>query len=454
MNDKRACVVGRGGWMGRGVLRAALAGAALLGGAAARAEVLYLGTGAGTANGGTGADGGWWFDSANWENSSGNITPFAPPTGAGLQLPVNINSDTKGTMPALGVVFDPAHDPHNSGSLTAVKLGPLYVSGPSSSHETGPQPNALTVLSGTLEVGGGAVVGRDALGKLVVNGGAFVGDGTLALGVLKANGNQSGEIEYHGGLLQAGINSSGTFTKGSSQGLRLGLGTNNLNGGALAATPKGLPQSIGTITIFNDGPAGAINTQNLVLGYGGYGLGVLDFHYGSAGGKAAGNVRTIQISGDTGTFGQLALRNYAEAPTPGPLAADGKSGGIGAELILTLDQAPTVGADGAPQDLALITYGHGVHASGKNPANFFSPTGQSYAQGSQVTATFGDKQYAWEIYYDGSVTFTDAKKVGEDTFSPDTSVDKILKTGGDLESAGAVVLIGVPAGGATAKPAP
>jgi hypothetical protein len=430
------------------------AAAAMAVGGIARADILYTASWAGSGNGGVGTDGGYWFyggsayTNSNWVNTSvSTTTPVAPPTSL---VTANIDANTGGVLPTLGAVFDPVNDPGAAGASSA-QLTTLYISSSSSSVGTfGVQPNTMTVDSGSLEASNSIVVGRDAAGLLVQNGGTLISDGTFGVGAIHADGNQNGTLIYHGGLLQAGISSAGALYTGSSGGMRLGLGT--LSGGSV-----GFAVGTGTLAIYNDGPAGAVDFENLYTGYGAQGLGVVEYHYGN------GGIRPIQLTGNPNTAngGQLALRNYSLTPAPGP------TGGIGSELNLVLNQAPLT-TSGVPNSEALVTYTNGIHGESTYPKIFYDAPGSAifnsttdtitddatggsvgYAEGGEVDAVYNDVVYRWDLYYDGSVSFSSTTTVGSNTYSPNSAVTSIAQTGGngglgtEAAGVGAVVLIGV-----------
>jgi hypothetical protein len=149
------------------------------------------------------------------------------------------------------------------------------------------------------------------------------------------------------------------------------------------------------------------------------------------------------------------------SPTPGP------GGGIGSYLNLALDDAPSVTA-GIPQSLALVTYTGGVHGNSTDPKIFYDAPGAAifnsvndtvsydatggsvgYAEGGEVDAVQGNTVYRWDLYYDGSVSFSSTTTVGQDTYSPNSVISSISQTGGngglgtETAGVGAVVLIGV-----------
>jgi hypothetical protein len=240
---------------------------------AVKADFLYVGSFLDTTPGFY-ADGGYWFyggpsyATSNWVNSASPNTYIAAPTSGTL----NIDSNTGGNLPTYGAVYDPAHDPGAPNTSAATTVATLYVSSSSSGVGTfGVQPNTMTMDSGIFESTAQIVVGRDVTGKLVVNGGSIISDGTFSLGGNhSATINPAGSIVYHGGLLQGGISSAGTFYTGSSGGIRLGTGT-------LAVGTGGV--GMGTMSVYDDqAGSGAINVESLYLGYASSSAGLLDFH--------------------------------------------------------------------------------------------------------------------------------------------------------------------------------
>jgi hypothetical protein len=110
-------------------------------------------------------------------------------------------------------------------------------------------------------------------------------------------------------------------------------------------------------------------------------------------------------------------------------------------LSLTLNSAPFL-TGGKPQNLALITYHARTHYVNDTITNtnldedFFSTSGVDLTQGSDYSAVFGDTLYTWQISYTGSINGT----IGANIASSD-----ILGTGGNNQTGGAIVLIGVSA---------
>jgi fibronectin-binding autotransporter adhesin len=426
--------------VGARAISAATLGVGMLGFglSSARADFNYIAvdTGSGatqTGAGGTGTDGGYWFDPANWENSTGDVTPTEPDGSA----TINVDANTNGVLPAEGLVYDPLNDPYNTGHVTDFDLdgqGSRFYIGSQSSVGPGAttaQPNTFTVNSGTLEVGAYALIGRDATGKLVLNGGTFSVDQYIQVGAAANDeGAQNGTITYTGGTLLAGINTAGAGSGSTSnQGLRLGNQSGNT----------------GTLIVDNSGSshgnAGSIQVDNFYTGTVSGAEGITDFVYDGVNNNseyagAAGGVVPVQSTGgNNGTgFGQISIRNNSTT--------------YGSSILeLNLDAAPLV-TDGVPQNLALFTYQDGIHATSVYTAQFSAinssnDTTYFLPEGSTFTAVYQNTTYVWDIYYDGSVGFSN---------SATSQIDSITQGGGTPVSAGgansstgtgAIVLIGV-----------
>jgi fibronectin-binding autotransporter adhesin len=387
---------------------------------------VYQATQAGSANGGTGVDGGWWFDGANWLETANGTTAATSPNTANNE-PINVDATTYSTLPQQGLIFDPVNDPYNTGSVMTVTYNSgtashLYISSASAT-STLVQANTFTVDSGSLETYD-AIVGRDGPGEMVQNGGTYIFDITMQVGMSHNSGAQNGIYDYTGGTLWGAVNpQTDVGATGSSRGIRLG----NVAG------------STGTFIVDNSGSthgnAGSIQVDNYYAGgYVSGGVGITDFVYDGAGNDseyptANGGVVPIQVTGGTTTGeGQLAIRNYSATEGTGTT-----------DLELTLDAAPEV-TDGVPQNLALFIYEDGIHGQSTfSPvfSNVPSGTTPNYflTEGSTVTAVYQNTTYVWDIYYDGSVGFSNANT---------SQIDSITQTGGNTStgSAGAVVLIG------------
>jgi fibronectin-binding autotransporter adhesin len=420
-----------------------------------------------------GPNDGDWFATSNWILSSSFSTPltsypvFTNGDTTNINNPVNSTADPLSNGSTTSVVFalfDPAAD-EASGSPNAANIpadnyltigtglggsGKFYLS----SSDVGPNPptlNGLIVNSGTFETNLEFDFGRDGYGEVDLgepnnptSGGTIYSDTMMQLGIGSHNTPGQGVLTYYGGNLFVGESgpetvNTGTYapyTTGSSPGLRMGTANN-------------IP---GTMNVYNTGAPGQMNVNSLYVGYGQQpnastpvtgGLGILNFYYSN------GGVRPIQVTGPNSTAtgastGELAIRNSAAAGSvaygTGP---DGSGGTLGAELNLFLDAAPTVGSNGAPQSLALITYDNGISSAGSGlDADFFSSTGTDLTEGSPISAAFNGVTYTWDIYYDGSVTFSN---------SSTSQIASISQTGGNMAAgagdSGAVVLIGVPTGG-------
>ena len=389
-------------------------------------------------------DGGDWFNPLNWNNGvttpPSNVLPTLTATvtiGAATGFSganTNANLVLTGTDPNLvvggsnlvesvtaadgvtavqGAVFDPVG--FGNGEPTTQTLnGKFYVDSASGNIGSTEQPNVLTIKSGLLDVTNGTnILAWAGTGEIIQTGGTFAADSVLQVATTSG---VTGIIDYRGGKLILGINpTTGVGTGGSNQGLRLPYGSG----------------AVGVFKIENSGAAGnKINLDNLWLGLGGSGaLGVLDYHLQN------GNVTTVNITGGgTSGQGQMKINNYAATPTFGT-GINGSGGTIGSVLNLTLDSAPIIESNGAPQNLALVTYVNGIHAQAAgDDRDFFSPNGTDLTDGSLISATYNGITYQWNLFYGGSTS----GDVEANTPSGDIS-----STGGNTSGVGAVVLIGV-----------
>jgi hypothetical protein len=366
-------------------------------------SVTYTGTGGTTTNPNS-ASAASWFNTANW-NTQG--------TGTGTLPESNLANANNSSMPSVGVLFDPAHDSNTPGGPNANYVANLYnVQGSfyiSSDPGTVIAPNKLTIGSGTMIVGT-ITVGRDAPGILALNGGTFI----TAAGALRIQGSNrstvlgTGTFEYHGGNLE------------SLQGVQVGSG---VTGAGVVLTSAG----VGYFVVYNDGPDGAILSQNgfqFASNTNQHGtIGIVEFHYDNNSGGIAG-VRPIQTNWNDGNAqvgqGILHLNNNTNASS---------------RLNLVLDAAPSL-INARVQNLGLfdetlITAGNMLSVS-TYPKAFYSVDGSTvFTQGATISANFAGHTYSWTISYSGQINFSNT---ATSAYSPTA----IQATGGDD-----IVLIGV-----------
>jgi hypothetical protein len=392
-----------------------LAGSALLAAAAfyaaprqAGAQVLYTATGGSSTNPNS-PSAVTWFNADDW-NFFGNIgtLPESYPSSANTAPDIVTNNTS---MPSIGVVFDPKDDPNTPGGPSANYVanldnmtGTFYVSEITTNGNEPATPNKLTVESGTLLMNF-ATIGRDSPGIIALNGGTFI-----TLDRFKIQGQTGGHttlgtgtFEYHGGTLETGY--------------EISLGSSGGSSGA-GLTSAGL----GYFVVYNDGPDGAILSQNgfessgNTLGMGT--MGITEFHYDlNTGG--IGGTRPIQGNWNQGAaeIGQGVLRiNNGTAQS--------------SRLNLVLDAAPSL-FNGVVQNLGLFDETL-ITGQGTYPRSFYSVDGSTvFTQGATISAAYSGKTYSWTISYSGQINFTDT---GTSAYNPSS----IQATGGSD-----VVLIGL-----------
>ncbi len=393
-----------------------LAGGALLAGAvfwsapkAAVAQFDYNGTGGSSTN--VNSTGLSWFNTSNW--SYANATGTLPESFGGPLTPAVILCAPNTLLPSVGVVFDPANDPNTPGGPNANYVanlqasstlsGAFYIAGVTTNGTEPAAPNKLTIESGTI-VSDNCTVGRDSAGILALNGGTFVSNTRLKVQGITAGRTfiGTGTFEYHGGYLESGIVEVGS--EGSTSGL--------------SATSAG----VGYFVVFNDGPAGAILSQNgfeLSADSTGAGtVGIAEFHYDlNTGG--VGGTRPIQNNWNDGNAepgqGVLSLNNGTDQS---------------ARLNLVLDTAPSI-VNGVVQNLGLFDETL-IAGSGTYPRAFYSVDGSMvFTQGATISAAYAGKTYSWTISYSGQINFTD------------TATSAYNSTGIQATGGSDVVLVGV-----------
>jgi hypothetical protein len=406
------------------------------------AEIDGIGTG-GTTTDPNSASAVSWFNTSNWNNGTGTGTlPESNLTGAAQNIIANNVS-----MPSVGMVFDPADDTNVPGGPNASYVanlqnvqGSFYIS---SAQGTVVGKSKLTVESGTIIVGT-ATVGRDAPGILALNGGTFIVGG----GALKVQGSNrttvigSGTFEYHGGTLE------------TLQGVQLGSGACSVG---VSKTSAG----VGYFTVYNDGPDGAILSQNgfqVAANTNQKGtIGIVEFHYDSQFQISYNENQNgpptyfINAPHNSNTYTDKNLVNgqyYAYGstrPIQGNWNGGNYSNGIlhlnnntnsSSRLNLVLDTSPgtpvAVGTPGAVyQNLGLFDDTL-IVGSGTFPKAFYSVDGSTvFTQGATISATYLGVSYSWTISYSGQINFSDTANSAYDSSG-------IQATGGDD-----VVLLGI-----------
>jgi hypothetical protein len=368
-------------------------------------QVAYTGTG-GTTTDPNSANAQSWFNTANWDNGA---------TGTGTLPESLVDNEAQNimannsSMPSVGVVFDPADDVNTPGGPSASYVanldnvqGSFYIS--SGTNGTIFAPNKLTVDSGTIIVGT-ATIGRDTAGILALNGGTFIAEQVLKIqGSNKTTVLGIGTFEYHGGNLET---TGGVF----------------LGSGACSSGVSKTSAGLGYFAVYNDGPDGAILSQNGFL----FGantnqhgtIGIVEFHYDKNTG-GIGGTRPIQGNWNQGNAqasqGILHLNNNTNSSS---------------RLNLVLDAAPNR-INGHVQNLGLFDETL-IAGSGTYPKAFYSVDGSTvFTQGATISAVYLGQSYSWTISYSGQINFSDT---ATSAYSPTA----VQATGGDD-----VVLIGLP----------
>jgi hypothetical protein len=364
-----------------------------------------------------------WFNVSNWATdnatSTGTLPEVIVPLGTNDTAGwIGINANNA-TMPAVGVLFDPANDARTPGGPNANYVAnisnssvlPSAFTVSNTSVYTNPQgntsqPNKLTIESGTLETWID-YIGRDGQGIIVQNGGVFSTTQKIAIESDEDNATMgSGTYEYHGGTLIAGN--------------EIQLGLENVGNG-LGATSSG----VGKLVVYNDGPDGAILVTNgiaMALQQIGAGtIGIAEFHY-DLNPQGVANTRPVQNDFNT-TNGQLTLNN---------------STNTSARLNLVLDTSP--GTIGSPSDPGAHYVNLGLFKNqritgfGTFPKLFYTvSTDNAYTQGATVSAAYSGSTYSWTISYSGLITF-------DNTATSAYTSNDISATGGSD-----VVLLGITA---------
>jgi hypothetical protein len=325
--------------------------------------------------------------------------------------------------PVQGAVFDPVGF---GDSLSDVFLPQIYVGSDPGKIGSVAQPNVLTVKSGTLESGldPSIAVGRDTDGEIIQTGGTVAADYDLELGGYTNSSDFEqkdldtvGIYDYFGGQLLAGTNEEGSI---GDPGIRLGRTSGD----------------VGIMEIHNtDGANNQIDATILKVSYQQGAIGMFNFYYEN-GGVTTVNLTRGNATGDIGGPGEFQLRNWGTGTPTFGTGVDGCGGTIGSVLNLSLNSAPALTA-GIPQNLALFTY---LERTRDHDASldddFFTTSGVDLTQGSAVSAIYDNILYTWDISYTGSIDGA----IGANIPSAD-----ILGTGGNNQTGGAVVLMGVSA---------
>jgi len=416
---------------GRMLRQGLVAGTALLSAAvftaapkAARADLNFFGTGDNS-----------WFNTALWATGTNSGTlPEQGATNGSFNISANNTS-----MPATGVLFDPANqvgNPNYIVNFAANASSSFYVSSQSANSPTGTtsQPNKLTIESGTF-MPWVMSVGRDGAGTVLQNGGTWIGCQALQLGAQPKSASGTGTYEYHGGnYIQ--LNTT-----------RLGVSVTNNAKGKWSAT-------IGRFVVYNDGPDGSMLNYNgfstAVNNCWGGAIGISEFHY-DLNTWGTGGTRPVQMVGANAV---LNIRNAATSiKTAGTTLGKATfyQSGLSSRLNLVLDTLPQVnGAAVVPG--ASATYNpnlglfHESTISGNGatwPKVFYSLDGLTgYSQGATISAAYGTvATYSWTISYSGIITFNDTMTdANNNVYSSDSlyTPTNIGATGGDD-----VVLIGI-----------
>jgi hypothetical protein len=369
-----------------------------------------------------------WFNTSNWQNITTSTTGTLPESGAYTAAAIILNANNA-SMPATGLLFDPANQIGNANYVARVELsnnsGSFYIaSANNAGNSLNSAPNKLTVNSGTLEMYS-LTIGRDYSAQLTQNAGLLKIDNTMKVGGANSAGdglttiNGSGTYEYHGGTLVV------------MNGVQVGAQN---NAGGIAPTSLTTPEE-GKFVVYNNEASGAIlvnngfsfatNTNNAGT------TGIVEFHYDD------GNVRPIQVNALNTTNAKLSLNNATDA--------GGGTGNTLSELNLVLDQQP-VGALAIayfnypfgpfydvvqPQNLGLFAE-NTIAGTATFPKIFYATDGVTgYTQGATISAAYGGITYSWTISYSGLITFSNTATSAYD------STTGISATGGND-----VVLIG------------
>ena len=349
----------------------------------------------------------WWFDPANWNQSSFNYLPPGQDTAGVLTLTdAQINAAPSGE----GVVYDPVNDPFFANAATLmypagsieVTPGVMRNYGPETLHRfylsrNTPNLNRLTIKSGDLAIGDDTLIGRSGstalqsnLGLVVQTGGTFrLPDEPLDLGHREASGPGNGTWDYQGGIMRI-------QQVGGSGGIRLSAGSGSQGTGGHGRFIMHNPASGGHVRSFDmifasDGTNGDGITT---------GVAFAEFHFEN------GGTRPFQIERN------LSINNGLDSDTVGRRSA---------RLELVLDAPPTLTA-GVPQNLGLIdvnfgaVFGGVINGTGDldgdavyNDDRVLSNTAGTvhYRQGDTVSAILGSTQYNWTISYTGDITWDD-----------------------------------------------
>jgi hypothetical protein len=401
----------------------------------------------------------WWFDPANWSGETPASIAAGPPyllppnntNGSGAVTDTQVDFGTETLPGGEGVVFDPTNDP-NFAAIAAhpadypfpAGFGPQSINDLSISRAHShtdssgntvlePQlPNLLTI-KGNLEMQASVVVGRSSAevgkpgdgrinqlsGTVKVNTANLDIAGTDTSTTTAKTTYGNGVYDYRGGILEVQlVNQNG--------GIRLSPSSGTVGAGGVARFIQRNPGTPGYVRTYDFNVASGAGSTTLLANGTTNGVGIVEFH--SAG---TSGTRPIQVGRN------LVINNGAVTSPAGAVRSS--------RLQLVLDAAPSIDANGVPQNLGLFDtdfdqtdidpvlqspiIGNDTTGSG-DLGDFFSNADATavYAQDSIVSAMFNGSTYKWKISYTGNITWTDANA---------STVASIAGTGG-----ADVVLIG------------
>jgi hypothetical protein len=397
-----------------------------------------------------------WFNAGYWSNAGATGTIAESQVGAPSAINIDANNSS---MPSVGVIFDPADDNNTPGghntnytaNLANIQ-GTFYIS---SIEGTVAAPNKLTIDSGTI-IAGSATIGRDGPGILALNGGTFITE----TGALKIQGSNKstllggGTFEYHGGNLETEL------------GVQLGSGACTSGVGKTSA-------GVGTFVVYNDGPDGAILSQNgfqFATNTNSVGtVGIVEFHYDSQfsfdyGGLYNPNwIITHPINGHSYTDKNLVNGQYYAYGSTRPIQTNWNDGNAeSGQGVLHLNNNTNASSrlnlvlDTSPGSIVPVSYPGAIYqnlglfdetlilGSGTYPKAFYSVDGSRvFTQGATISAGYAGLTYSWTISYSGQINFSDTATSAYDSTG-------IQATGGDD-----VVLLGItPLAGLVPVPEP
>jgi hypothetical protein len=355
-----------------------------------------------------GGNSNWWFDPANWsQDAFGYIPPSQDSGGALIPIDAQINGGTGAwDVTGEGVVYDPVNDPFFAAAADrAFATGSTLNSQSSVMRDYGPQTlyrfyvsrntantNLVTIKSGDLVIESTTIIGRSGsseteqnLGRVNQTGGSVRFPLTAVdMGQREASGWGNGIWDYRGGILEVSLE--------GGNGLRLSAGGSSGPGGHGRFIMHN-PSTPGYVRAFHVNVAANAGTGTLLPDGINTGVGIVEFHFEN------GGTRPIQVD-------QNLIINNGSTETGAVRSA---------RLELKLDAAPMVDGSGVPQNLGLFDVdfdnnGVGSSTTGAGDlGDFFSSADGStlYDEGAMVSASFGGKQYNWNITYQGNITWAD-----------------------------------------------